>query len=336
MDGLHFRKMLAALLAAAAFSAAIPGCKNAPAQSSGSKSGSNVTTVVNVGDQPAFFLFKIAQEKGFFAKELGGDVKVNVVSFVKQGPAIVESMASKNVDLAMLGTLPIVTANANGNPIVALASGNYSEKGFALFVNPDSGIKTVEELKGKTVGMPFGTNDHEAVVELLEKHNLSSGDVKLMNMESADALTALKKGHIEAALLKGNSFYSATQAGEVKIADNSETGPIANLIVGRKNFVEKNPEITEKFLKACAEAAKYIESNPEESIRIAAKITGASEDDEKINYESRSRLVSIDDQYVTVPLQKAIDFAKKQSLISKDVTVEEILNTSCFSKAGIA
>lgn len=329
------KKLTAALLTLAVLSALITGCKNSSNTSSGAQGNLNTAKVINVGDQPAFFLFKIAQAKGFFTKELGSKIKVNVISYVKQGPAVVESMASKDVDLAMLGTLPTVTADANGDHIIALASGNYSKDGFTLFVSPASGAKKVEDLKGKSVGVPFGTNDHEVAVEILAKHHLKTSDVQLTNMQASDALIALKKGEIDAALLKGNDYYTAVSDGEIAIANNGETGPVANLIVGRKAFIEKNPKLTEQFLKACSEAAKYVESHADESIKIAAKVTGTTTEDSKINYKSRIRLVSISDKYFATPLQKTIKFAKDQSLIDKDISLKDITDTSYFKNAGL-
>ena len=315
--------------------ASFSACGSSTAQSATTDSGAkDQAKVINVGDQPAFFIFKIAEKKGLFDKEFSEDgIKVNVVSYVKQGPAIVESIASQDVDLALLGTVPTITANANGNRIIALASGNYTADGFGLFAGPNSGITDVTELKGQKIGLPFGTNEHEVTINILQAHGLQPEDVELTNLSAADALTALKKGDIAAALLKGSDFYAAQSAGATEIADNSESGPVANLIVGREDFVTANPGITSRFLKVAKEAAEYVEDNPEESIQIAAESTGASEEDGKINYESRSRLVGVEDKYLTDPLNKTLEFAKVQNLITKDVSVSDIVDTSYFEDA---
>lgn len=331
---MNFKRVLATVLTAAALGAVFTGCKST-AGGSGTQSALNAAKIINIGDQPSFFIFKIAQAKGYFKKEFGSDIKVNVISYVKQGPAVVESMASKNIDLAMLGTLPIVTANANGKHMIALASGNYSKNGFAIFANPYAEVKKVEDLKGKTLGVPFGTNDHEVAVELFERHDLRPSDVKLMDMQASDALVALKKGNISAALLKGNDLNSAKKAGEIEIANNSETGPVANMLVGRKAFIDANPKLTQKFIKACSESAKYVESHPAESIKISAKMTGSTIADTKISYKSRIRLVSIDGEYFAKPLMKSVNFAKKQGIIDENITYNQITATSFFSKAGI-
>ena len=67
---------------------------------------------VNVGDQAAFFLVKVAEEKGFFEEEFGRDgITVNSVIYEKMGPAIIEAMAEGDVDLSIVGIFPVVNAN---------------------------------------------------------------------------------------------------------------------------------------------------------------------------------------------------------------------------------
>lgn len=332
------KKMLLGLTVFLLAVLAVAGCQSDKGKAGAKEAVSNLNQakVINVGDQPAFFIFKIAQEKGLFEKEFGKDgIKINVVSYVKQGPAIVESIASKNVDIALLGTLPTITANANGNKIIALASGNYTDDGFALFVGPSTGIDKVEGLKGKKLGVTFGTNEHQVSIKILEKHQLAPADVQLTNLSAADALTALRNGDIEAALLKGNDFVAAQKFGAVAIANNSEVGPVANVLVGREAFIKENPELTARFLKVAQEAAKYVEANPEEAVQIAAKITGAPLENAKVNYASRKRLVTAEGKYLADPLQATLDFVKAQKLITKDVLVKDVVDVSYFKAAGL-
>ncbi len=323
------------LIATAMLTLAVAGCSTQTAAQQGAPAADTAAvdqaTVINLGDQPAFFIFKVAQEKGYFDEEFGQDgVTINVESYVKQGPAVVESIASDHVDLALLGTLPTVTANANGNKIIALASANYTEDGFTLFAAPDSGITTVEELAGKRIGLPFGTNEHQVTIELLAKHGLAPTDVQLVNLSGSDALVALQRGDIEAALLKGNDFVAAKKFGATEVANNGETGPVANLLVGREEFVRANPGLTSRVLAVAQKAAEYTEANPDEAIKIASASTGAGLDDTKVNYNSRTRLVSTDPKYLSEPLQDTIDFATQQKLITSEVALSDILDTSLF------
>lgn len=294
------------------------------------------TLTIHVGDQPSFFLLKVADEKGFFEEEFAADnIVIEVENFVNQGPAIVEAMAAGDLDLGILGTLPIVSANANGNKIIALASANYSEDGFGLYVTADSGITSLKDIKGKTIAAPFGTNEHQMLLGLLGKAGLTEDDVTLANMKAADSITAFQSGDIDGSIFKGQQLLAAKEAGGIEIANNSETGVIVNSLVGRAAFIEQYPDITARFIKVVQRAKEYIDENPEETIEIAARLTETAIEDTRISFESRDRLISIKDADFIAPLTSAIEFSLSQKLIDKEVSIEDIVDTSYFEASGI-
>ena len=84
--------------------------EEAPAEeASGTDSAKDIT--VNVGDQAAFFLVKVAEKKGFFEEEFAKDgITIHSEIFAKMGPAIIEAMAAGDVDLSIVGVFPVVNA----------------------------------------------------------------------------------------------------------------------------------------------------------------------------------------------------------------------------------
>lgn len=305
----------------------------APAAAEASEGAKNIT--VNVGDQAAFFLVKVAEEKGFFEEEFGKDgITVHSEIFAKMGPAIIEAMAAGDVDLSIVGVFPVVNANNAGNKIMMLASGNFTEDGFRLVVGPDSSVGSVEDLKGKKVGVPFGAAEHQITLQILEKHGLDDTQVELVNLQQADALTALLGNEIDAALFNSGTLSAAEEAGAKTIATNKEVGLIVNPVIGRKDFVEANPEITSRFLKVLDKTAKWIDENEDETVKIAAKINGTDEEGIRVSLLSRGRAISIDDEHFKDPIMSTLEFAKAQGLIS-DLSYDDVVDTSYFENAGI-
>jgi len=303
------------------------------AEASGTDSAKDIT--VNVGDQAAFFLVKVAEKKGFFEEEFAKDgITIHSEIFAKMGPAIIEAMAAGDVDLSIVGVFPVVNANNAGNEIMMLASGNFTEDGFRLVVGPDSSVAKVEDLKSLKVGVPFGAAEHQITLQLLEKHGLSDTDVELVNLQQADALTALLGGEIDAALFNSGTLSAAEEAGAKTIATNKEVGLIVNPVIGRKEFVEANPEITSRFLKVLDKTAKWIDENEDETVKIAAEVNGADEEGIRVSLLSRGRAISIDDEHFKNPIQSTLDFAKAQGLIG-DLSYEDVVDTSYFENAGI-
>ena len=298
-------------------------------------SDSSKEITVNIGDKAAFFLFKIAEEKGFLEDAFKDDnVTFHSEIFVNMGPAIIEAMAADDVDLSMVGTFPIVNAVNNGNEIKILSSGNYTEDGFHLVVNPDSDITSVDQLKGKKIGVATGTLEHMIVLQLLQKYKLTD-QVDLVNLSMSDALTAVLSGDVDAALLNSSALAEAEKNGAKTIATNKETGLIVNPVIGRKEFVEENPEITSKFLKVLDETATWIDENEDEAIKSAAKVTGADEESTRVSLESRERKISVDDDLLKDPVEETLEFAKEQGLVDDSLSYDDIVDTSYFENAGI-
>ena len=295
----------------------------------------NQEITVNVGDQAAFFLVKVAEAKGFFEEEFAKDnIKIHTEIFAKMGPAIIEAMSTGDVDLSIVGVFPVVNANNAGNKIVILASGNYTEDGFRLVVGPEATITSVEELSGLKIGVPFGTAEHQITLQLLEKHGLTTDQVELVNLQQADALTALLGKEIDAALFNSGTLSAAENAGAKTIATNKEVGLIVNPVIGKKEFVEANPEITSRFLKVLDKTAKWIDENEDETVKIAAEINGTDEESIRVSLLSRGRTISVDDEYLRGPVESTLNFVLAQGLI-ENLAYDDIVDTSYFLNAGI-
>lgn len=295
----------------------------------------NQEITVNVGDQAAFFLVKVAEAKGFFEEEFAKDnIKIHTEIFAKMGPAIIEAMSTGDVDLSIVGVFPVVNANNAGNKIIILASGNYTEDGFRLVVGPEATITSVEELNGLKIGVPFGTAEHQITLQLLEKHGLTADQVELVNLQQADALTALLGKEIDAALFNSGTLSAAENAGAKTIATNKEVGLIVNPVIGKKEFVEANPEITSRFLKVLDKTAKWIDENEDETVKIAAEINGTDEESIRVSLLSRGRTISVDDEYLRGPVESTLNFVLAQGLI-ENLAYDDIVDTSYFLNAGI-
>ncbi len=290
---------------------------------------------VNIGDQAAFFLFKIAEDRGFFREEFEKDnIHIKSETFAKMGPAIIEAMAAGSIDLSIVGVFPTVNANNNGNEIKILASGNYTEDGFRVLVGPDSTVTSVSLLVGKKVGVPLGTAEHQIILQLFQKYGVTDS-VEIVNLSQADSLVALLSGEIDAAIFNSGTLSKAEKAGAKVIATNKETGLVVNPVIGRKAFVEANPEITSRFLKVLDKTATWIDSNIDETVKIAARINGTDEEGIRTSLLARGRRISINDTYFKGPVSDTINFEKVQGLIKDSLSYESIVDTSYFKNAGI-
>ena len=77
------------------------------------------------------------------------------------------------------------------------------------------------------------------------------------------------------------------------------------------------------------------DENPDETIKIAAEVTGADEESTKVSLESRERKISIDDDLLKNPVEETLEFAKEQGLVDDSLSYDDIVDTSYFENSGI-
>jgi ABC-type nitrate/sulfonate/bicarbonate transport system substrate-binding protein len=176
-----------------------------------------------------------------------------------------------------------------------------------LVVRPNSGINSIADLRGKKVGtrgMHPGLNDWLLLkqrgldvdrdeVELVTKvEGLVSAEAAEQgeSVESDAARTKkraavwqwVRDGHVDAALLLAPSHLFAADAG-LKIIDIEPLPMIwYTTISSSLPFVQKHPDIVERFLKGLIEGIHFFKTQPEASAKI---IQERYDKEGKLNYE---------------------------------------------------
>ena len=136
----------------------------------------------------------------FLEKEFADDpnIKIEWTFFKGAGPAVNEGFANDQLDFAYQGDLPALIGRATGlKTKYLLASG--ARKPLYLAAAKDSGIKSIEDLKGRKIALQRGTNGHLAAIKILEAHGLTERDVQVVNLDSAGTVAALTSKDIDAA-----------------------------------------------------------------------------------------------------------------------------------------
>lgn len=350
------KKALVILLALTVITAIFTGCgsKDKATESKVVKEESNTVTengneastnsedtakkniTIRVGDQPNFFLYKVANDKGFFKEEFENDgITVEVINFVNAGPAIVESFAAGELDIAILGAQPLIQARANNIDIKAISSSNYTERGFALVASEESGITGLSDLIGKKIATQFGTNGHQVLLQFLESVGVKEDEVEIVNLKGNEALVSLETNAIDAAIFTEPQISIAIKNGEKVITDATGYGNIVCVNAASNEFIQENPEIVARFLKVLDKAQKWSDENKEETCEINSKISELEPKDVAINFDSRDRKISIDDDVFKDPISTTIAFLEKEDLITVKIAVEDVVDTSYFEASGI-
>lgn len=211
----------------------------------------------------------------------GIDVKVNAVNY-SAGTDINNAVVSKDVDVASFGSSPIALGIANGIDYKAvfvsyLSGGNIE----ALAVKNDGGVSSVADLKGKTLGVPFGTTAHYALLNALELAGLTAADVTLLDMGGADIVAAWTRGDIDGTYIWSPALDECLKDGTILTNDGelADQGVIIpEIAVARTEFADKYPTLVNQYVKALIKVYEEISNNPDQSIQDVAAWEGASQE----------------------------------------------------------
>lgn len=184
-----------------------------------------------------------AEEAGYLEEN---GITVELVQ-TQGGAAAIPALASGDVDITYTNYTSALLAAQKGLPIVMIAGNDIGAGDHGIFVDPDSGIKDVEALKGKS----FAVNNLQnigtvAILSQLEEAGIGPQDVDILEMPYPDMAAAVQNGNVDA-IWQVEPFQALSEeAGLVKIGDLF-TGPAQDMPVAgwvaTRDFAEENPEV---------------------------------------------------------------------------------------------
>lgn len=201
------------------------------------------------------------------ARDLWG-VPVESRGFVS-GSDVLQAVLSGSADAGSMATTPTLTGGQTGD-IVAVAVANRVGDTTAIVVPPDSGIKSVADLKGKTLAVQQGTTTALDITHYVLPHfGLTPEDVQMVNMNMGDMPAALSGGRVDAIASVEPFISIAVQQGiGERLQSMMDFDPIPVFIVFRREYVEQNEEIVVNALKGYYQAVAWIKENPEETVDV--------------------------------------------------------------------
>lgn len=288
--------------------------------------------VVKIGTQPGDIVNNIALKNGYFEEE-NVDVDVQVFSY---GPPIVEALTSKDLDIGFMGDQPAFSAISNGIDIEIISKYKASNQLHGIVARDDTGIETLEDLKGKRVSVPIGSNAQPLLYLYLEAAGLTEDDVEIVNLGVADAATSIIAGDIDAAVLWEPRFRNvATKENKVHILAYAEGyKSYVSINVVRTEFGKEHAEEIAKLLRAWQKAANWAQENPEEAAKIVNEIDGT-------DIEATLTILQYSDSSIDLTEDniKALEEGEEQSfkfeLIKNDFNVNDYINTSYLELSGL-
>ncbi len=135
---------------------------------------------------------------------------------------------------------------------------------FRILAARDSGINSVEDLKGVEIGISEGSVIEYTTDRLLEAEGFSSLDIATLAVPSIPVrMSLLDEGELRAANLPDPLASLAIQGGASVIIDDTSYPEYGNSLISfRKSVIDSDPDSVTGFLAAIDKAAQEINADP--------------------------------------------------------------------------
>jgi NitT/TauT family transport system substrate-binding protein len=226
--------------------------------------------------------FYIAQELGYYKQE-GLDVRFGVSN---GSSAALRQLIAGNVDAALPSPGAYLNAVAQGHDLRWIFSYEYANV-FTLVVPDKSPVKTVADLKGKSVGVSELSGGEVPLVRaVLRKAGLEDGkDVKLVPVGEGSALTvqALQSGQVDAyssSLFDVAAIEATGVPLRVILPEDAQLYPANGMVTTAANLQKKRDQII-RFARASAKGIAYVKADPDRALAMAKKLGPEEFENEK-------------------------------------------------------
>jgi NitT/TauT family transport system substrate-binding protein len=248
----------------------------------------------SVGTSFPFCGADLGLAKGMFASE-GIEAEVSV--FRGDGQ-MQQAFAAGAIDVG-LGSGPGMGYAAKGVPAIAVAALASEPRNMSLVVMKDSPIKTVDDLKGKRIGVTTaGSLTDWLTRKLSDSKGWGPAGIEIIPMgEMRTRLAAMKSGDIAGSVNSIQETWNLVEQGQGRLlATFADAVPNfhTHVIYASRPLVDKNPELVRRFLRGWFKTAHYMRDNRAETVKFIAATMKISEKVIDESYDYELKMLSMD------------------------------------------
>ena len=261
------------------------------------------------------------------------------------GGPLNEAALAGDVDVIFTADQPAAALLARSNDWVIIGRLMFNRVG--LYVPPESPIESIDELRGKTIAMPFGAAAQRVALKVIEDAGLNpETDIVTINLDITEQASVISNGaKSEWGEIDAMAGFDPTVAifETNKQARMLHIGTVTSLIVMSKSYINSYPGAPEQFLKAFIEAVFYYSQNQSQANEWFRTSSQMPFSDEMLSLaasvEPNLKSQSIDDVSISftpsliIGMQDAADFIYSNGLINKPIIVNDHINQSYANTA---
>ena len=189
--------------------------------------------------------------------------------------AIVQAMLAGEANFAGLAGPAVVSNVISGGDVIQIAA---VVKTFTVPMYAAPSIKEVAQLKGQKVAVSrFGSISHIAALNIFQKAGVTGATI-LQSGGTPESAAMLMSGAVAAAMVPPPQSLMLKEKGfnelvGVKQFREWNIPVVENGVAARRGFVEKNPNIAKRFIRAAFEGIRTVYDNKELAMKVLAKYT---------------------------------------------------------------
>jgi ABC-type nitrate/sulfonate/bicarbonate transport system substrate-binding protein len=285
---------------------------------------------------PTFPLHVGIAEKDFEKRGL----KVEWINFTTPND-ILQAMVAGEADMGVLTGTNLATAYQQNIHVKAIAMmTGPTDPPVTYFVRKDLGIKSVRDLKGKTIAVNgYGGNFDLFLRRYLVDNGLDpKTDVRIVEILTPQIIPALVSKQIDAGVLDG--IFAATALKRyanvmVPLFTYRDVAPFRNGWNGLElavndSYLAKNRKTVVQFVRACLDAVQSIHQNPQQGIKLYVEATGNKN---ALNMEKADD-VPLDAKILIPELQSELDLMVQFGYSKIKINANQIVDHSLLDEAA--
>jgi ABC-type nitrate/sulfonate/bicarbonate transport system substrate-binding protein len=261
------------------------------------------------------------------------------VTGFQYGPPMMEALISDKVDVAFTSEVPATLPLAKGHPATIIASfGSLGRS--AVMVLPDSPIKNIKDLKGKKIGVPFGSSPHRNLIGMLKAAGLTvNKDITVLNIGKDELAAILLKGEIDAITIWDPAVEQYIQKNKFRIVNSKD---YSSVVIMNNKFIKDNPEAVNNFITAIKQAIMFVTANKEtvnkwfsEASRLDPAIIDLCAKS-NYNYSNVKKIsdvnIALTNDFIKM-MKDSAEFTFVQGMVSSTLDVSKVINPKLREEA---
>ena len=265
----------------------------------------------------------VAQTKDFFKQE-GIEAEI-----IRMNPNVATmALVSGDIDYStLIGS--VIGANLKGAKLKMIAC---SQDRTPLSLVGKAAIKSVKELKGKTIGVGSYGSTPDIIARMVVKHYGvdPETEIKMLALGSDSArLTALKEGVVDAIIVappvdfegKNMGFNILSRAGDILRFPYNGLGTSVEKITER-------PDGVKRVIRAIVRANGFIRRNREGAIQVLVNWTKTKPEFAEAAYDSTVGVFSQDGTIPEDGLRLVIENFRKSMNLSRQVSLSDVSDST--------